>query len=89
MKINIVLLDKGSHIYFNVEFLVFEKINIKKCPVPCAQNDPCLNGATCVSNSPSFGSSSCTCVSGYTGANCQYGIFFSNYIFLKKNHFNF
>ena len=49
-------------------------IKIKnKCPTPCDQNNPCVNG-NCNNNSPSFGTSSCTCFTGYTGTNCQIGI---------------
>jgi hypothetical protein len=51
----------------------------KKCPLPCQQNNPCINGI-CVSNSIFFGSSSCSCLTGYIGTNCEYGI-------LKQNRF--
>ena len=39
---------------------------------PCIINDPCQNGATCVETSSS--SLTCTCLSGYEGVYCEYGI---------------
>jgi hypothetical protein len=42
---------------------------LKKCPLPCEQTNRCVDG-TCTDNVPSFGSFTCTCISGFTGTNC-------------------
>lgn len=39
--------------------------------LPCVLTAPCQNGAACTNNN--LGGYSCTCVTGYTGVNCQYG----------------
>ena len=49
--------------------------------MPCQQNNSCVHG-TCNDNTPSFGTTSCTCTTGYTGTNCQYGI--NSYKSFKK-----
>ena len=41
--------------------------------LPCALNNPCKNGATCADDN--VGGYTCTCVNGYIGTNCQYGMF--------------
>ena len=43
--------------------------------MPCQQHGslPCGSYGTCINNSPSYGSYSCTCNAGYTGTYCQYG----------------
>ena len=40
--------------------------------LPCILANPCLNGAACTNNN--LGGYTCTCASGYTGTNCQYGM---------------
>lgn len=60
----------------------------KKCPTPCAQNNPCVHG-TCNDNVPSVGSLSCTCATGYTGTNCEYGIKIFNIYYMKERKFEF
>ena len=48
-------------------------LNLKnKCQaLPCVLISPCKNGATCTNDN--LGGYSCTCATGYTGTNCQYG----------------
>ena len=50
---------------FNHNYLIFLKA------LPCILSSPCLNGATCTNNN--LGGYTCTCATGYTGVNCQYG----------------
>ena len=38
--------------------------------LPCILSNPCQNGAPCTNNN--LGGYTCTCVTGYTGTNCQY-----------------
>ena len=43
-----------------------------KCQaLPCVLISPCKNGAKCTNDN--LGGYSCTCATGYTGTNCQYG----------------
>ncbi len=44
----------------------------KKTALPCILTAPCQNGATCTNNN--LGGYSCSCLTGYTGTNCQYGL---------------
>ena len=41
--------------------------------LPCELNSPCQNGATCTDDN--VGGYACTCATGYTGTNCQYGTY--------------
>ena len=45
--------------------------------LPCILSKPCQNGATCTNDN--IGGYKCSCVYGYTGTNCQYGMW-SNFI---------
>ena len=49
----------------------------------CSTN-PCNNGATCTDGINAY---TCTCLVGYTGTDCQTGIFNKNYFFLYKRIF--
>ena len=52
---------------------LFKKIFInKQKALPCILTSPCQNGATCTNNN--LGGYSCTCLTGFTGTNCQFGI---------------
>ena len=42
-----------------------------KKALPCILTAPCQNGAACTDDN--IGGYTCTCASGYTGTNCQYG----------------
>ncbi len=46
--------------------------NLKYKALPCILTPPCQNGATCTNNN--LGSYTCKCASGFTGANCQFGL---------------
>lgn len=55
------------------------KVKIKlfflmKKVLPCILSKPCQNGATCIDDN--IGGYKCTCPTGYTGKNCQYGMIF-------------
>ena len=45
--------------------------------LPCVLINPCVYG-TCTNDN--FGGYTCTCLTGYTGTNCQYGI-----VIFRKN----
>ena len=52
--------------------LIISFLTKYKKALPCILTAPCQNGATC--NNDNIGGYSCTCASGYTGANCEYRI---------------
>ena len=43
--------------------------------LPCILSNPCVYGSTCTNNNLS--GYSCSCLTGYTGTNCQYRKFVS------------
>ena len=45
---------------------------LKNKALPCTLNKPCQNGATCTNDN--VGGYKCTCATGYTGTNCEYGM---------------
>ena len=49
----------------------FLKNKCLKKALPCTLSSPCLNNAKCTNNN--LGGYTCTCLTGYTGTNCQYG----------------
>ena len=49
--------------------------------LPCTLTAPCQNGAGCTNNM--VGGYTCSCASGYTGTNCQYGMIDKNLKFRK------
>ena len=53
----------------------FKKVNFfpyfSQTELPCILNNPCKNGAACTDDN--LGGYSCTCATGYTGTNCEYG----------------
>ena len=52
----------------NLNLIIFKQIKA----LPCVLSSPCQNGAACKNDN--LGGYTCTCVAGYTGTNCQYGI---------------
>ena len=40
--------------------------------LPCILGSPCYYGATCYNNN--VGGYTCSCITGYTGTDCQYGM---------------